>query len=303
MEKAVIASNLKNKWHAVAVASAVFSLLAYFFHTHSLATRVVAAMNAPEPARTWKVAVPGNGDPWGIAYGSGVDFPQFAALYPKSGYFRLVCKTTWGTSIVLTPSFWSGGMLTQGMPLDARWHVDGDRLMIDATAFRNGLKVTLKVALSPPGDGRITAEINGRSEGTIALDARPGEAFKPVMLSSMRVAADGGGAVSKKWDARSVKVDDRPPVGFDDSVQHSDFFIATTPRTSARRFGLVGGKSDWQKGEPAPTVEIQLDGPLSVAGYRTMSRDPNDDNLGFWAATDTVAASWHYTVTASRPSD
>ena len=248
------------------------------------------------------VAVPGNGDPWSIAYGSGVDFPQFAALDPKSGYFRLVCNTTWGTSIVLTPSFWSGGALTQGMPLAATYHLDGQRLVIDATGSRNGLKVTLRVTLSPPGEGRIAAEVDGRSEGSIALDARPGEAFKPVMLSSMRMAVDGADTVSKKWDARAVLVDDSQPHGFDDLAQHSDFFLGVTPRIIATRFGFLGGKSDWQQGDPAPTVEIFLDGPMQVAGYRTYSTDPNDDNLGLWAATDTVAESWHYTVTASRPS-
>src|SRR5271157_3875498 len=186
--------------------------------------------STPEAARTWKVTVPGNGDPWGIAYGSGVDFPEFAALDPKSGYFRLVRNTTWGTSIVLTPSFWSGGALTQGMPLNAISHVEGERLVIDAAGSRSGLKVTLRVWLSPPGDGRITAEVDGQSEGSIALDARPGEAFKPVMLSSMRVAAGGDDTVSKKWDARAVLVEDRPPLGFDDLAQHSDFFLGVTPR-------------------------------------------------------------------------
>jgi hypothetical protein len=299
----VIASNLKNKWHALAVALAVSSLLAYFFHTHSLTTRVVAAMNAQDGTRTWKAAVPGNGDPWGIAYGSGVDFPQFAALYPKSGYFRLVAKTTWGTSIVLTPSFWSGKVLTQGMPLNATYHVEGDRLVIDATGSRNGLNVTLRVSLSPPGGGRITAEVNVWCKGSIALDDRPGEAFKPVMLSSMRMAPVAPDTVSKKWDARSVLIENGPPLGFDDSAQHSDFFLGVKPRISARRFGLLGGKSDWQKGDPAPTVEILLDGSMQVAGFRTYSSDPNDDKLGLWAATDTVAESWHYTATASRRSE
>src|SRR5512135_3758075 len=39
--------------------------------------------------RIWKVTVPKNGDPWSIAYGAGTDFPQFAAMDPRSGYFRL----------------------------------------------------------------------------------------------------------------------------------------------------------------------------------------------------------------------
>src|SRR5262249_19763603 len=42
----------------------------------------------------WKVTAPENGDPWTIAFGSGSDFPQVAALHPRSGYFRLVSGTT-----------------------------------------------------------------------------------------------------------------------------------------------------------------------------------------------------------------
>jgi hypothetical protein len=297
----VTATNLKNNGLSLLVVFVVSSLFAYFFHAYSPAKRISAATTAPVSARTWRVFVPGSGDPWAIGYGVGIDFPQFAALDPKSGYFRLVCRTNWGTSIVLTPSFGSGNVLTQGMPLAASHHVEGDRLVIDASGSRNGLKATLKVTLSPPGAGGITAEVDGRCEGSITLDTRPGEAFKTVMLSSMRVTADGKDPVSKMWDAWSILVDDRPPIGFNDADRPSDFFLNVTPPTSATRFGFVGGKSDWQKGDPAPSVVIHLDGPTLVAGYRTMDTNPNHDNLAFWASSDTVARSWHYTVAASRP--
>src|SRR5690349_12211592 len=115
-------------------------LLAYALLANPSAPWADAAAIAHEDARVWKVTVPGNGDPWIIAHGSGVDFPQVAALHHKSGYFRLVRKTTFGTSIVLPPVFWSGGVLTQGMPLEATHHVEGDRLVIDATGNKNGLK-------------------------------------------------------------------------------------------------------------------------------------------------------------------
>ena len=84
-------------------------LLAFALQGNSPTPLVDAAATAAEAGRVWTVTIPANGEPWIIAYGSGVDFPQFAWLHPKSGYFRLVCKTTFGTSIVLPPAFWSGG--------------------------------------------------------------------------------------------------------------------------------------------------------------------------------------------------
>jgi hypothetical protein len=264
-------------------------------------TAVAAEAPRDEP-KTWKVTVTGNGDPWSIAYGSNGSFPQVAALDPRSGYFRLVDKTTWGTSIVLTPSFWSGGTLIQGMPVQATTKVENDRLVINATGSRNGLKVILKVSLSPPKDEGITADVEATTEGSVSLDNRPGESFKPVMLSSMRVKG-ATSTMSDEWDARQIVLDEKPPALFDDTIQRSTLFVPLTPRVSAKRFGFVGGKSKWQMGDPAPTVIVQFDSPMTVAGFLTKSSNPNDDNLGFWAATDSVAKSWHYTVTASRPSN
>jgi hypothetical protein len=283
------------------VGSTLFAALGTFGHLPSPRAQEPTTSTGASP--TWKVTVPPSGNPWSIAFGSGTEFPQFAALDPRSGYFRLVCKTTWGTSIVLPPSFWSGGVLRQGMPLEASYRVEGERLLIDASGVRDGLTVHLRVSLSPPGDGRIAAEVNGRCEGNIALDTRPGEAFKPVMLSSMRVSPTKSVAQSTEWDASSVILDEAPPLKFDDSTRSSGFFVAPTPRVQARRFGFRGGKSAWQPLEPAPTVEILLDGPLQVAGYRTQSTNHDDDNLGLWAATENVLGSWHYTIVASRPSE
>jgi hypothetical protein len=282
-----------------AMVVAIPALLAALATTDQYRRRAGAA-RAEGTVGTWKVTVPDNGDPWRIAYGAGVDFPQVAALDTRSGYVRLVCGTTWGTSVVLPPPFWSDGTLWQGMPIKATHRLDGDRLIIDASGERHGLKLHLEVALSPPGAGRISAEVSGRSEGRVVLDTRPGEAFKVVMLSSMRIA-------STRWDASSVIIDDRPPLAFDDASQTSGFFVAPTPPVKGRRFGFRGGKSGWQEEsgsvEPAPTVEILLDNPLQIAGYRTHSTDPNDDNLGLWAASDHVLSSWHYTIIASRPSE
>ena len=244
-------------------------------------------------AGIWKVTAPENGDPWTIAFGSGTDFPQVAALHPRSGYFRLVSGTTWGTSIILPPCFWSGGLLWQGPPIKATSHLDGNKLVIDAAGVQKGLNFKLRLSLSPPGNDRIEAEVSGSTEGQVSLDTRPGEAFKPVMLSSMRIAPT-------RWDASSVIIDNTP-IAFNDAMPGNHFLIAPAPLVQVKRFGFRGGKSEWQPGQPAPTVEILLDDALQIAGYRTSSTNPNDDNLGLWAATDKVLASWHYIIVASRP--
>ena len=68
---------------------------------------------------------------------------------------------------------------------------------------------------------------------------------------------------------------------------------------------VCDGCAAWALGpmEPAPTVEILFPDPVQIAGYRTQSCDHDDDNLAFWAGSDTVLSSWHYTITAMRPAD
>ena len=69
------------------------------------------------------------------------------------------------------------------------------------------------------------------------------------------------------------------------------FFL---PTSEVRRFGFRGGKSKFQPAEPAPTVEILFPDPVQIAGYRTQSCDHDDEDLTFWAGSDTVLSSWHY---------
>jgi len=44
------------------------------------------------------------------------------------------------------------------------------------------------------------AKVNASTSGSVLIDSRPGEAFKPVFLSSMRVS-------DTQWDARAAVVD------------------------------------------------------------------------------------------------
>ena len=233
---------------------------------------------------TWSVAQ--KGTVVEIGYGSGSDFPQYAALHTESGYLRLNYgpASGWGTSVILPPSFWAGGTYHQGTPIAASWRVDGGTLIVSFAGAISSLQFAGEIRLAPPGPASITGAVTVEVSGSAALDPRPGEAFKPVMLSSMHVSAT-------QWDARSATVDAQTF-----PIPASGWIVQ--PPVHGRVFALAGGSSAWKAN--APTVEITLAENRDITGWVTDSSDPNGDNVGFWAATDVVIRSWQYSVTA-RP--
>src|SRR5258708_5393916 len=57
------------------------------------------------------------------------------------------------------------------------------------------------------------------------------------------------------------------------------------PPGGAGSFGLGGGRSLWQPGNPAPTVEGTTAGPMRVGGWVSYPDDgPDSDNVALWAA-------------------
>src|SRR5579859_6721373 len=116
--------------------------------------------------------------------------------------------------------------------------------------------------------------------GNTQLDHRSGEAFKPLMLSSMHVS-------STQWDTQAAYADDHII-----SLPLSGWIIH--PPIEAQHLGLKGGTSSWKTN--APTMEVTLDRPMQVTGWVTQSNNPNDDNVGFWSASDTVLSAWSYEV-------
>jgi len=223
-----------------------------------------------------------------IAYGTVHHAPQYAALHLRDSYLRLNYgpDAGWGTSVILLPIYWSDGVCHHGGRVQASWRVDGHALTLDLRGRIGGLRVSLHATLAPPKATRIVATVYVECSGDASLDARPGEAFKPVMLSSMRVS-------STHWDALSAHVDGRPL-----SLPRGGW-IHRDPRQRARTFGLLGGTSLWKRN--APTVHVELDEPLPVSGWVTHSEDPNDDNVGLWAASDHVLRRWRYRITAASP--
>ncbi|MEJ5251955.1 MAG: hypothetical protein HPY54_05725 [Chthonomonadetes bacterium] len=240
----------------------------------------------PVSAQVWQVRQ--RGTILEISYGSGSSFPQYAALHLDSGYFRMVHspQSGWGTSVILLPAFWSRGRYYQGAPVTATWRTDGRDLLLFVSGTIGGLQVSLEVRLMPPAQYTFVAQVRTLSvTGNVVLDNRPGEAFKPVMLSSMHVSPT-------QWDARAAYVEGRiynlPSSGW---VIH--------PAVTASRFGLIGGRSAWKPN--APTIEVVLQQPrsLQVTGWVTYSTNPNDDNVGFWCASAQLLRSWRYTLRAT----
>jgi len=235
----------------------------------------------------WEVTQVGN--ELRIAYDSGSSSPQYAVLHLNDSYFRMNYGPTsgWGTSLVLMPAFWSEGVYYQGAPVSVDYKVVQDQLVLSISGNIHGLQVTLSVEISPPEANSLTAKVTANVVGSVPIDNRPGEAFKPVFLSSMHIS-------DTQWDAKSANVD-----GTIWAIPEEGWLISPTPSLSASTFGLLGGSSDWKTN--APTVNIDMDLPIQVAGWVTLSSDPNDDNVGFWGASDRILSSWSYTVTVSDP--
>lgn len=225
-----------------------------------------------------------NGDIIEIAYGSGTDYPQYAALHLDSGYLRMNYGpgSGWGTSVILLPSFWSRGAYYQGSPITATYTIEGADLLMTFRGNIAGLSVEGKIKILPPAGKSVSAKVSVVATGNIDLDVRPGEAFKPMVLSSMHISSD-------MWDTQSASA------GAQTYLLPDNGWIIQPPVIGSS-FGFNGGTSAWKTN--APTVEISLGKPLEITGWITSTSDPNSDNAQVWAACENLLNSWDYTVTA-----
>jgi hypothetical protein len=165
----------------------------------------------------------------------------------------------------------------------ASWRADGPDLVLAVAGAIGGLRASIGVRLLAPGVGRVTARVAARVTGAARLDDRPGEAFKAVTFSSMRVSDTAWDASAAEIGGRAVAIPVRGWIG--------------QPEAAATMLGLRGGTSAWKSN--APTIGVVLDRPLACAGWVSPSADPNDDNVGLWAAHDVPLPAWGYTVTAT----
>ena len=221
-----------------------------------------------------------------IGYGRAINFHQYAALHLEDSYFRMNYGpgSGWGTSVVLLPSFWEGGSLYQGAPINATWEIAGEELVLSIDGTISNLSVQIQLRLLPPEQGSISAEVAVNVTGNVVLDERLGEAFKLVMLSSMHISSD-------KWDTQAASVNSQAfPLP-------ESSWIVEIP-TMGNKFGLTGGTSVWKTN--APTIDVMLNENRHITGWVTLSNNPNDDNVGFWAASDQFVRFWQYTITSSQ---
>jgi hypothetical protein len=245
-----------------------------------------SAPSAPTPvASGWNVVR--NGSVLQFSYTSGASSPQSAALDTDSGFLRMNTgpASGWGTSVMLLPCFWSEGQYYQGAPMTATWRTDGADLLISFSATVSTLAVQGEVRLQSPGQHEQSATVTVTVGGSVAIDPRPGEAFKPVMLSSMHVSGS-------LWDARAAFTDAQ-------SFQIPDEGWIIQPAWRSTFFGLTGGSSSWKTN--APTIDVLMDQEVQVTGWVTRSSNPNDDNVGFWGAADDVLRRWQYRLRAVPP--
>jgi hypothetical protein len=214
---------------------------------------------------------------------AGLEGEVAVSLATSDGYLYAVLASG---EMLRAPLQASGGeVYYQGTPIDTSWKVRGRRLIVRLEGFIGDLGFAGKMVFLPPARGAMKARVSVRTFGTPPLADRPGEAFKPVMLSSMRISPS-------VWDASHVVVG---PTVF--SIPDAGLVFPGGALSSAD-FGVLGGSSAWKT--RAPTVTVHAPAPMSVQGYVTASADPNDDNVGLWLASQTVLPSWRYRLRVLR---
>jgi hypothetical protein len=211
-----------------------------------------------------------------ISYGSGRSFPEYATLQMNSGFLRMTysSRAGWGASASLLPALWSTTACRsdycQGAPVSVAIGGSGAGLVLTVDGTIARLRTTVTVTLAPPARGAMTAHVFVRVAGSVPLDSRPGEAFKPVMLSAQSDAKDAfTGTTVHVFPARGWII--QPPV-------------------TTRDFGLQGATAS------TPTIEVIMNRPLPVTGWAAGA------SVGLWSATTSVMSSWSYTLTAESGS-
>lgn len=267
----------------------IFSFLMLFLAS-LLWTSPASAQTATQICQSADWTVDKLGDEVRIFHKVGTQYPQYGVVHLNDSYFRLNYGpgSGWGTSVILMPAFWSENLHYQGARVSVSCRFVNTLLELTITGTIKTLNVTAKVKVNHPTSTSISATVTASVTRTVQIDSRPGEAFKPVTLSSMHIS-------NTQWDTKKACVGTQCF-----SIPKSGWIVPSTQTLTSTNFKLVGGTSAWKTN--APTVVISnLNPARRITGWVTDLNDPNEDNVGFWAAADTVLSSWSYKITAKRP--
>ena len=202
---------------------------------------------------------------------AGQNLPQYGVLYTSStqgGYLRLVYGPTggWGTSIILSPSFWtSDGVYHQGTALNnVHTQINCSTIQLSFDETLAGLSFSGILNIDPPANNQVTAHVSMTTSNTVTLATnRPGEAFKPVALSTMFDS-------TTVWDSQSAIIGSTTS-----PLVATSGWIVPSP-IAATHFGLVGGPSLHGLNANTPTITIDLAGVSSpvVTGWIAPTQIP-----------------------------
>ena len=240
----------------------------------------------------------------------GTDQPTVAVLY-ASGYVRLkpnadpIPPIPFGTSAVLGPAYWSGGVYHHNPTLESvyvatGWLPNGPlRLRIIGT--NGNLAVEYEVTVPAPSDHLTRWHVAQTYTATTGITLDAGrlanhEGFKLAQFSSMFVnqsgsCGGGSGGCHDADGARYIATDGaRRQVAFA-NVGGGWVFSSTNALGDVWLDALHGDDQSWQGN--TPNVRLALDalpaaGTITPQGWISTTTDPNQDNVGLWLHDDGV---------------
>jgi len=259
-----------------------------------------------------------------IFYIQGTDTTQYATLYifsitpmeserdTSGGYFRMETgkDCAWGISIIVLPCFW--GYKSKSNTVDSLYQgarliscsgsTSDDTLLISYTAeyypfkkdgtkrdtlyINNGL-----IKLFPPKNNTLSALVSYRVSGNFDLfDKGYHQNFQIVKLSSMRLFHH------TEFDTDTAYVDNKPY-----PIPDSLWIIEPSEVKKGYIWGLNGAPHKWSEYDKyTPAIRITLGSTNSsfIQGWVTKSSNHDDDNVGYWAAEDSIVRNVKYQVIA-----
>jgi len=230
---------------------------------------------------------------------------QVLAIHTHDGYLRAAPGTSWGTSVIILPCVRiAPATVIHGGTIES-WEFGsvGTSSVCKLKARGGPFTYECNLIIQPPYNNQICLDISMIVTGNVELDqSLPGEAFKPVFLSSMFQGEDGLDCIcaynGKDWTA----------------IPNNGWIF--TPKTEGSRITLEGKTTqrssedhkifNLKEGKPAveniaPTVDIYFDRTLKTCGWVTPSTDLNRDNVGLWFGSNEILYRYSYRLVYRKP--